>query len=143
MHLGLPAHLDQDDCCFGSLGSLSFALHCCCSHILLHLRLRSLPSDETQMTREMRFVSSIVEVTQEDLDAQGGVYKVTLEELFKSTPFEVINADSVIFTITKPMTKQVDCRVGFGRGYVPSERHQIPNKLSDEIVIDTSFSLLC
>lgn len=113
------------------------------TNIVLNVKgalLRSLPSEENQMTREMRFVTSTIEVTQSDLDAQGGFYKVTLGELFKNSPFEVVNPDSVIFTITKPMTKQVDFRVGFGRGYVPSERHQIPNKLVDEIVVDTSFS---
>lgn len=113
------------------------------TNIVLNVKgalLRALPSEETQLTREMRFVTSTIEVTQSDLDARGGFYQVTFGELFKGSPFEVINPDSVIFTITKPMTKQVDFRVGFGRGYVPSERHQIPNKIVDEIVVDTSFS---
>jgi DNA-directed RNA polymerase subunit alpha len=45
-----------------------------------------------------------------------------------------------LFTVTKPMKRQIDLRVAIGRGYVPSERHQIRDRTSDEILIDASFS---
>jgi DNA-directed RNA polymerase subunit alpha len=38
------------------------------------------------------------------------------------------------------MKRQIDLRVAFGRGYVPSERHMIRDKTSDEILIDAPFS---
>lgn len=113
------------------------------TNIVLNVKgalLRCLPSEETQMTRETRFVTNSINVTQHDLDSCHGVYPVTLGELFDGSPFEVINPELVLFTVTKPMEKQVDFRVGYGRGYVPSERHHIANKLVDEIVIDTAFS---
>ncbi len=38
------------------------------------------------------------------------------------------------------MKRQIDLRVAFGRGYVPSERHVVRDKTSDEILIDAAFS---
>ncbi len=39
------------------------------------------------------------------------------------------------------MVKRVDLKIGFGRGYVPSERHtDLKDKVVDEIIIDTAFS---
>ena len=38
------------------------------------------------------------------------------------------------------MKKRVDLKVAIGRGYVPSERHDIQDKVVDEIVIDSAFS---
>ncbi len=38
------------------------------------------------------------------------------------------------------MIKRVDLKVGVGRGYVPSERHHVLDKVVDEIVIDSAFS---
>lgn len=102
--------------------------------------LRCLPGDEESIPREPRFVTTNVVVTQEDLDKAGGHIKITLGELFQDSPFEVVNPNHHICTVTKPMDRQIDFRVGFGRGYVPSERHHIPNKMVDEIFVDTSFS---
>jgi DNA-directed RNA polymerase subunit alpha len=39
-----------------------------------------------------------------------------------------------------PMRRQIDLRVAIGRGYVPSERHNVRDKTSDEILIDAAFS---
>lgn len=113
------------------------------TNIVLNVKgalLRCLPSEETQMTRETRFVTSNINVTQQDLDKAGGSCQVKLGTLFEGSPFEVLNPELVLFTVTKPMEKQIDFRVGFGRGYVPSERHHIANRLVDEIVLDTAFS---
>ena len=38
------------------------------------------------------------------------------------------------------MKRQIDLRVAIGRGYVPSERHVVRDKTSDEILMDSSFS---
>lgn len=103
-------------------------------------KLRCLPSEETQTTRESRIVSSVIDITQEQLDKNGGSVEIKLKDVIKDSIFEVVNSEHKLFTVTKPMTRQVDVRVGFGRGYVSSERHVIPNKMVDEIVLDTAFS---
>ena len=45
-----------------------------------------------------------------------------------------------MFTVTKPMKRQIDLKVAMGRGYVPSERHVVRDKSTDEILIDAAFS---
>jgi DNA-directed RNA polymerase subunit alpha len=51
-----------------------------------------------------------------------------------------VNPDLHIFTVTKPMTRRIELKVCIGRGYVPSERHVIMDRIADEIVIDSAFS---
>ncbi len=111
--------------------------------IVLNLKgvlLRRLPSDETQTTRESRFVTAVIDVTQEQLDENDGQVPITIGDLMKGAPYEVMNPDLVLFSVTAPMKRQIDFRVGYGRGYVPADRHKISNKLDGEIVIDTPFS---
>jgi len=103
-------------------------------------RLRRLLTDEGSVSREGRVISSRIEISQEDLDKNKGAISITLGELFKSSPFEVINPELHLFTVTKPMDRQIDFRIGFGKGYVPSERHEISNKAEGEIVLDVQFS---
>ncbi len=113
------------------------------TNIVLNIKgalLRRLASDETHVSRDTRFVTSVVEVSQELLDQRGGKVSITLGEVMKSSPFEVVNPELVLFTVTKPMKRQIDFRVGFGRGYVSAERHQISNRMEGEIILDTSFS---
>lgn len=113
------------------------------TNIVLNLKgalLRRLPSDEVNVSRDTRFVTAIVDISQELLDQRGGKVQVLLGELMKQSPFEVVNPDLVIFTVTKPMKRQIDFRVGFGRGYVPAERHVISNRMEGEIILDTAFS---
>lgn len=113
------------------------------TNIVLNLKgalLRRLASDETNVTRDIRFVTAMVDVSQELLDLRGGKVSVTLGEVMKQSPFEVVNPDLVIFTVTKPMKRQIDFRVGFGRGYVSAERHVISNRMDGEIILDTAFS---
>ena len=113
------------------------------TNIVLNLKsalLRALPSQEGDYTRESRIVTSQIHVTQSDLDKQDGQVAIALKDVIKDSLFEVVNPDLCLFTVTKPMSKQLDLRVGYGRGYVPAERHVIPNKLVDEIVLDTCFS---
>lgn len=113
------------------------------THIILNLKgalLRRLPSDEESGSRDVRVVSKILDVTQEMIEKGNGQHFVTMKDLMGASPFELVNADMKIFTATKPMTRKVDIKIAIGRGYVPSERHQITDKLADEIVIDSAFS---
>lgn len=112
-------------------------------NIVLNLKgalLRKLPSDDAPHSRDLRFLSTILSVTQEDLDQNDGSYDVTLGDIIRDPTFEVVNPELHLFTVTKPMKRQVDLRVAIGRGYVPSERHVIRDKRSDEILIDAAFS---
>jgi DNA-directed RNA polymerase subunit alpha len=102
--------------------------------------LRKLPTDDVANSRETRILTRVVEVTQEDLDRNQGQYSVTLGDVVQEGNFDVVNPDLHLFTVTKPMRRQIDLRVAFGRGYVPSERHVIRDKTSDEILIDAAFS---
>ncbi len=113
------------------------------TEIILNLKnakLRCLPSEESGVEREARILSTVVEITQDMIDKAGGQFDVKLQDLITSSNFEIVNPDLHIFSVTKPFKRQVDVRVGFGRGYVPSERHVIPSKMVDEILLDTAFS---
>lgn len=113
------------------------------TNIILNLKgalLRKLPSDEEANSRDNRILTKVLEVTQDDLDQNDGQYHVTLEDVVQDGNFDVVNPDLHLFTVTQPLRKQIDLRVAFGRGYVPSERHVIHDKTSDEIIIDSAFS---
>lgn len=113
------------------------------THVILNLKgalLRKLPSDEESGSRAVRVVTKVLDITQDMLEKGGGQYVVTLKDLMGASVFEVVNPELKIFTATKPMTRKVDIRVGMGRGYVPSERHEITEKWVDEIIIDSAFS---
>lgn len=102
--------------------------------------LRKLPTDDIPNARDLRILTNLLEITQEDLDKNKGQYKVTLGDVVKSGVFDIVNPDLHLFTVTKPMKRQIDLRVSMGRGYVPSERHNIFDKTSDEILLDAAFS---
>lgn len=113
------------------------------TNIILNLKgalLRKLPMDDEGFSRDSRFVTTQLEVSQDDLDQNKGQYKVTLGDIVEDGIFEVVNPEMHVFTVTKPMKRQVDLRVAIGRGYVPSERHVVRDKTSDEILIDAAFS---
>jgi DNA-directed RNA polymerase subunit alpha len=113
------------------------------TNIVLNLKgalLRKLPTDNNDSARDIRAITSVLEVTQDDLDANGGYYEVKLGDIVKPGNFEVVNPDHKLFTATIPMKKQVDLKVKMGRGYVPTERLNIPEKNQDEILIDASYS---
>lgn len=102
--------------------------------------LRKLPTDDSPFSREARILTNILEVTQDDLDKHKGQYHVKLQDVVADGIFEIVNPNLHLFTVTKPMKRQVDLRVAFGRGYVPSERHVVRDKTSDEILVDAAFS---
>jgi DNA-directed RNA polymerase subunit alpha len=113
------------------------------THIILNLKgvlLRRFPSDEEADSRGVTVVSKVLDITQEMIEKGGGQYVVTVKDFMGASPFELVNPEMRIFTATKPMTRRIDVKVAIGRGYVPSERHRIEDKVVDEIVIDSAFS---
>lgn len=113
------------------------------THIILNFKesyLRYMELDEEKQSKEYKLISKILEVTEEMIKEGGGQYKVTFKDVMGYSEFEIVNPDQHIMTITKPMTKRFDIRVGIGRGYVPSERHQGFERNIDEIVIDSAYS---
>lgn len=112
-------------------------------NIILNLKgalLRKLPTDDQPHSRDTRILTSLIEVTQDDLDQNKGQYPITLGQIVQEGNYDVINPDLYLFTVTKPMRRQIDVRVAMGRGYVPSERHIVHGKTADEILIDSIFS---
>lgn len=113
------------------------------TNIILNFKgalLRKLPNDDAPHSRDSHFISTDLDVTQDDIDSNQGQYDVTLGDVAKDAIFEVVNPSLHLFTVTKPMRRRVDLRVAIGRGYVTSERHVVRDKTSDEILIDAAFS---
>jgi DNA-directed RNA polymerase subunit alpha len=113
------------------------------THIVLNFKsalLRKLPTEEENVSREPRVISKTLDITGAMLDKSGGHYVVTLKDIIGDSDFDLVNPDHPLFTVTKPMVKKVDVKIGFGRGYVPSERHVMKEKVVDEIIVDTAFS---
>lgn len=113
------------------------------TNIILNLKgalLRKLPQDDQPGSRDYRIITTVLDITQKDIDKSDGQYPVTLADVIQEGYWEVINPDLHLFNVTKPMKRQIDLKVAIGRGYVPSERHTIRDKTVDEILIDASFS---
>jgi len=114
------------------------------TNIVINLKgalLRRLPTTDISDARGMRVLKKKLDVTAEMLEQGKGGYKVRLKDIIQDGIFDVVNPDHVIFTVTMPMTKEVTLRVGYGRGYVPSERIEgMFEKVNDEIVIDALYS---
>ncbi|MFN0065831.1 MAG: DNA-directed RNA polymerase subunit alpha [Chlamydiales bacterium] len=112
------------------------------TNIILNLKgalIRRLSHEDIPNVREQRVLTKMLEITQNDLGAQGQK-TVTLGDLIDSKEFEIVNPDLPIFTVTKPISKRIDIKIAIGRGYVSSERHELDNKIVDEIVMDSAFS---
>lgn len=113
------------------------------TNIILNLKgalLRKLPTENSSYQRDNRMISTLLEITRDDLDKNKGQYCVTLADVFKDGNYELVNPELHLFTITKPFKKQIDFRVAIGRGYVPSERIEVRDKAVNEILIDAAFS---
>lgn len=113
------------------------------TNIILNFKgalLRRLPTEASSGARDARILTSVLEVTQDDLDQNHGQYHVVLGDIIQDSLFEVVNPHLQLFTVTKPMRKQIDLRVAISRGYVPSERHVVRDKTTDEILVDSAFS---
>lgn len=113
------------------------------THIVLNFKgalLRKLPLEENRDTRSAKLVSQTIDITQDMIDAGGGQVKVTFKDVMGESDFEIVNPEHHLFTVTRPMKKRIDLKIAIGRGYVPSERHEVADKVVDEIVIDSAFS---
>lgn len=113
------------------------------TNIILNIKgalLRKLTMEEIPHVRETRILTNLIEVSQEDLDRNKGQINFTLGDIIKEGNYEIVNPDLHILTVTRPMKRQIDLRVAIGRGYVPSERHVVRDKTTDEILIDAAFS---
>ncbi|MCB1111363.1 MAG: DNA-directed RNA polymerase subunit alpha [Chlamydiales bacterium] len=113
------------------------------TNIVLNLKsalLRKIPVDDDPIAREPRIITTVIEVTQDQLDENQGKVAIKLGDIIKDSVFEVVNPDLHIFTVTKPCKRQIDVRVAIGRGYVPSERHALFDKASDDILLDACYS---
>lgn len=113
------------------------------TNIILNFKgalLRRLPSDDVPGARDTRIITTVLEVTQDDLDQNHGQYHVVLGDIIKDSIYEVVNPHLQLFTVTKPMRRQIDLRVAISRGYIPSERHVVRDKTTDEILVDSAFS---
>lgn len=112
------------------------------TNIVLNLKgalLRKLPLEGMPHVREQKVITKMLDITQDDLGPNGQKV-ITLGDVITGGDFEVINPHHRLFTVTKPMTRRLELKVSIGRGYVSSERHDIHNRIVDEIVLDTIFS---
>jgi DNA-directed RNA polymerase subunit alpha len=112
------------------------------TNIILNLKgalLRRIPTDDVPHSRDTKIITKMLNISLEDLGTRGQKI-ITLGDLVATGDYEVVNPDLPIFTVTKPMTCRVELKVAIGRGYVPSERHEIENRIIDEIILDTAFS---
>lgn len=112
------------------------------TNIILNLKnalLRRILLDNMPNARDHKVISKVLEVSQEDL-ADNGRKVITLGDIVSASDYEVINPELPIFTVTKPMSRRISLKVAVGRGYVPSERHEILNRLENEILVDSIFS---
>jgi DNA-directed RNA polymerase subunit alpha len=112
------------------------------TNIVLNLKgalLRRLPLEGMPHVREQKVITKMLDITQEDL-GPNGQKTITLGDLITTSDFEMVNPNHRIFTITKPMTRRIELKVDIGRGYVPSERQEIQNRIVDEIILDSIYS---
>lgn len=113
------------------------------TNIILNFKsalLRKLPMDDVPYSHEPRILTCNLEITRDQLDKNKGQYHVTLGDIINEGSYDVVNPDLHLFTVSKPMKRQIDLRIAIGRGYVPSERHMVRDKTADEILLDASFS---
>jgi len=113
------------------------------THIVLNLKgalLRKLALEEESVKRDNRTITKMLEITPQQIEKSGGQYFVTLKDLLGESDFDLVNPDLLIFTVTRPFSRRIDLKIGFGRGYVPSERHQVVEHIVDEIIIDSAYS---
>lgn len=106
-----------------------------------NIRLRRIPLEENNdNVNHYHKLTKNLDITQKDLDDNNGQYVVRVSDLINTDLFEIVNPDLEIMTLTRPMKKKIVFRVGYGRGYVSSERHVIDDKVNGEIIIDSAFS---
>lgn len=112
-------------------------------HIILNFkeaRIKKLTSDGEHHPKTVVHLHKTLEITSDMIAEGNGQHDVKLSDLIEDPRYEVANKDHHLFTVTKPFKKRIDLKIRSGRGYVPSEEHEIEDKVIDEIVIDSIFS---
>lgn len=112
-------------------------------HIILNFkgaRIKKLTSDNEHHPKTVVHLHKTLDITSDMITKGGGQYEVTLKDLIDDARYEVVNANHHLFTVTAPFKRRIDLKIRSGRGYVPSEEHEIEDKVVDEIVIDSIFS---
>lgn len=113
------------------------------TNIILNLKgalLRRLPLEGMPYARDTKVITKMLNITSDDLASGNGQKIIRLGDLVTTSDFEVVNPELALFTVTKPMVRRIDLKVALGRGYVPSERQKIDNRVAGEIVLDTIFT---
>ncbi len=111
------------------------------THIILNMKgilLRKNP--EAEQTTRVRQLTKTLEITADDIANGGGKFEVTAGYVIDSPEYEIINPELHLFTVTAPLTKRITFKLAVGRGYVPADRHEIADKVVNEIVVDSAFS---
>lgn len=102
-------------------------------------RVRKLPREGEFLAREPRMQTTLLDVTQDDIDNANGQLSVTLGDVFKDGVFEVVNPEHHLFWVTAPLKRQVDFRVSIGRGYMTADRLEVQNRGVHEVLVDAIF----
>lgn len=113
------------------------------TNIILNVKgglLRKSAEQKEHLSHTPRKLATIVEVTQDDLDTNGGQVAITLKDVIKDSLYEIVNPNHVLFTVTAPFKRQVGVRVAVGRGFVASERLKVEDRDLHEILVDAAFS---
>src|SRR5579864_1123208 len=88
------------------------------THIVLNLKgvlLRRPNVDTYANPRDVHTVTKQLDITEDMIEKGGGEYVVTVKDLFGGSDYEVVNSAHVLFSVTKPMSKRIDMKVGTGR----------------------------
>lgn len=112
--------------------------------IIINLKgvlLRRLPEAEVSGSRDIKTLKKKLDISAEQIEAQGGNYIVKVQDIIEEGIFDIVNPEHALFTVTKPMSREVQLRIGFGRGYLPSEKLEgMFEKVNDEILIDALYT---
>lgn len=111
-------------------------------HIILNFKgalLKKLTSDSEHHPKSVIHLHKTLDITS-DMLGDKGQYEVTLKDVIDDPRFAIVNPNHHLFTVTKPSKRRVDIKLCSGRGYVPSEAHEIEDRVVDEIIIDSIFS---
>ena len=97
-------------------------------------------SDIILNLKDVRFRSDEFQEANLHLSLEGPG-KWTAADINEATPeFEVLNPDLHIATLAEDATVNVDLRIGFGRGYVPSEENKREEDPIGVVAIDSIFT---
>ena len=95
---------------------------------------------EESGSRRVKTITKDIDVTSQDLLSNNNQKPITLKDMLGESEYDIVNPEMVIFTVVKPMKKRIKLKIGVGRGYIPAEEQQLPNKEVNDMYIDALFS---